>query len=327
MLHFGTDRACALTIVPTFDASVTGDPNALTLEADFNTAIAVYQSLYTDNITVSILFRYATTAPNGSALSSGTLARSNYVIYSQNYATYINALTNDSKSANDATAVAHLPTAATVPTTPTKIDVSSANGRAVGLNTQGTMDATSGVGTGSFDGIVTVNSSQPFQLTRTGGISGTKYDIEQSIEHEIDEVLGLGSVLPNSTDFTGNVAVKPEDLFRYSAAGTLSLTTSGSATSYLSIDGGTTNLASFNQNSTGDYGDWGASAQPLVQLAFSFKGTQSDVSATSPEGVALDVVGYDLAPEPTALTLLAAGMAFIGCRRRRSGNGVAGAID
>src|SRR5207302_10562380 len=141
---------------------------------------------------------------------------------------------------------------------------------------------------------------------------GNKYDVMQSIEHESDEVLGLGSVLPRTTDFTGNSAVRPEDLFRYSAPGTISLTANSNASSYFSINGGTTHIVAFNQGPAGDYGDWGSSATPLVQLAFSSPGTQSDVSATSPEGVALDVIGYDLsgqaaAPEPATLTLLGTG--------------------
>jgi hypothetical protein len=323
ILAFGLQqRVCpALTITPTFDSSITGNANAALLEADINTAINIYQTLYSDPITVSMLFRYSTTAPNGSALGAGLLAQSNYTLYSVAYANFITALTADKKTANDTVAVANLPLASALPNNPLRLDPSSANGRAVGLNTPGAMNSTGVVGTGgTFDGIVTLNSSQPFQLSRVGGIASNKYDILQSIEHEMDEVLGLGSVLPSTTDFTGNAAVRPEDLFRYSAPGLLSLSSSGSVSSYFSINGGVSNLAPFNQNSGGDYGDWGASATPLVQLAFSSPGTQSDVSATSPEGVALDVIGYDLqpVPEPSAVALLGLGVFGICVRRRKA---------
>jgi hypothetical protein len=274
---------------------------------------------------VSIDFRYATTRPSGKPLGN-LLAGSNYSVYSRTYNTYVTALKSDSKTANDATAVANLPAAGSFPNAPTRIDVTSANGRAVGLNTPGIMDSTGNTGNGgTFDGIVTINSNQPFQFSRAGGIAPNKYDVEQSIEHEIDEVLGLGSILPSTTDFTGNEAVKPEDLFRYSAPGAISLSASGTDSSYFSIDGGKTKLVAFNQNSNGDYGDWGASPTPLVQLAFSSRGTQSDVSATSPEGIALDVIGYDLVavPEPgtlaEAVIALAAFGAVAAVRRLRRG--------
>jgi len=64
----------------------------------------------------------------------------------------------------------------------------------VGLNTQPAMhsDGTIGPG-GPFDGIVTLNSAQPFSFTRPL-ISGS-FDAQRAVEHEIDEVIGLGSYL------------------------------------------------------------------------------------------------------------------------------------
>ncbi len=319
VLGGGSAARGQLVITPTFDSSITNDPNAALLQADILTAITAYQTLFTDNVTVSILFRYATTTPGGGSMG-GSLARSNYTLYSRAYGTYVTALTNDaSKSANDLTALAHLPAAGAFPNAPTRITVSSANGRALSMNTPGAMDATANVGTGgTFDGIVTINSGQNFALTRP--VAGTgKFDVLQSIEHEIDEVLGFGSILPATTDFSGNAAVRPQDLFRYSAPGTVSLASGGSASSYFSIDGGQTLIVSYNQNSTGDYGDWGPSPTPLVQLAFSFPNTQSDVTRDSPEGVGLDVIGYDLTPvpEPGGLALAALAAAALARRVRR----------
>jgi hypothetical protein len=308
-----------IIINPTFDSSITSNPNSAVLQADINSAIANYHSLFSDNITLSILFRYSTTQPNGNPVSGGLLAQSNYTLYSETYNTYINALNNDTpKSPNDVIALAHLPAANAFPNNPLRITVSSANGRALGLNTGGAMAANGSVGTGgTFDGIVTINSAQNFSLTRPVGNVG-KYDVMQSIEHEMDEVMGFGSILPSTTDFSGNTAIRPQDLFRYSAPGAISLSASSSASSYFSIDGGTTNLVAFNQNSGGDYGDWGPSAIPLVQLAFSNPNTQSDVTANSPEGVGLDVIGYNLnpVPEPGSLAMVGLAAAFVWRRRR-----------
>jgi hypothetical protein len=67
-----------------------------------------------------------------------------------------------------------------------------------------------------------------------------------------------------------------------------------------------------------------------VQAAF-IGNHQADISATSPEGIALDVIGYDLAPvpEPSSIILWGIGGLFlaIGCLRRRPRPPAADAID
>jgi uncharacterized protein (TIGR03437 family) len=124
----------------------------------------------------------------------------------------------------------------------------------------------------------------------------------------MDEVLGFGSILPSTTDYTGSSAVKPQDLFRYSAPGLTSLTIGTSVSSYFAIDGGVTRIVGFNQQSGGlDYGDWlspscaAEAITPLVQYAATCAGTAADVSATSPEGIGLDVIGYDLRSSGTGV--------------------------
>src|SRR4029077_19761972 len=92
--------------------------------------------------------------------------------------------------------------------------------------------------------------------------------------------------------------LRPQDLFSWSSAGQRNLTSSG--TRYFSINSGTTNIVNFNQNSSAfDFGDWLSStscpqAHPYVQNAFGCPGQYSDVTASSPEGINLDVIGYDL---------------------------------
>ena len=312
----GTAHA-GVVITPTFDTSITSDPNAAAIETAINTSIGIYESLFTDPINVGILFRYATTFADGTPLNPGILGNNFHTLWSFSYNTYINALKADGTTANDATALGNLPAASAFPNSPRNLQFSSANGRAVGLNTP-PLSTVNGV-PGVFDGVVTLNSGQPFQFDRTGGIAPTNFDAMRVIEHEIDEVLGLGSTLPDGKDFAGAPAVSPEDLFRYSAPGTISFTNSGSALSYFSIDGGVTNIVGFNQDNTGDYGDWlGSSTVALVQAAF-IGHHQADISATSPEGIALDVIGYDLVPVPEPSTLAIAGTLLLagGAWRRR----------
>jgi hypothetical protein len=279
-----TTPATGLTISATFDSSITSNPNAAAIEAMINRAIAIYESLLRDPITVHILFRYATTGPDGSPLPRGVLSESDSVYYVISWSTFINALRADAKTSNDSLANASLPGTALS----ANIKPHSANGRAVGLDTPPAMFADGHVGNGGpYDGIVTLNSSEPWQFTRP--TSNGSYDAQRSIEHEIDEVLAFVSEA-NVSSF------HLDDLFSWSSAGHRNITSSG--TRYFSINGGVTNIVNFNQDPSGDFGDWLSSScpqtHPYVQNAFGCAGQYSDVATASPEGIALDVMGYDL---------------------------------
>ena len=289
-----TTPTTGLTIHPTFDSSITGNPNAAAIEAMINRAIAIYESLFRDPITIQILFRYATTAPDGNPLPPGVIAYSFSVIYTFPWSTFINGLRADAKTSNDFVANANLPGTALS----TNIRPRSADGRAVGFNTPPAMFANGTVGNGGpYDGIVTLNSSVPYQFNRPTGAGN--FDAQRATEHEMDEVMGLGSYLGH----TGS-DLRPQDLFSWSSAGLRNITSSG--TRYFSINGGVANIVNFNQDPMGDFGDWLSAAcpqpRPYVQNAFSCTGQSSDVAATSPEGINLDVVGYDLANGPIVAT-------------------------
>ena len=178
-------------------------------------SIAFYESLFSDPITIQILFRYSDTGPGGPCPSAspspsatpsptasasatpfppGVVAASRSVQYTVSWNSFISHLRADAKTSNDNKAIASLPASPLS----TNIAPSSANGRAVGLNTAPAMrsDGTIGPG-GTFDGIVTLNSAQPFSFTRPL-ISGS-FDAQRAVEHEIDEVIGLGSYLNTAT--------------------------------------------------------------------------------------------------------------------------------
>ena len=288
-----TSASLGLIINPTFDFSITSNPNAAAIEATIHRAIAIYESLFSDPITVSILFRYSTQAPNGKPFPSGWISRSDWVYYTIPWNTFINALVADAITGYDATANTSLPTSALS----ANIRPTSAIGRAVRLNTPGGLTASGTIG-GSYDGIVTLNSSVRFQFSRP--TSGSNLDGQRATEHEMDEVLGFGSRLN-----IGGSDLRPQDLFSWSSTGVRNLTSSG--TRYFSINRGTSRIVYFNQNSNGDFGDWQSTAcpqaQPYVQNAFSCAGQYSDVTLTSPEAINLDVIGYNLinspAPAPT----------------------------
>jgi Fibronectin type III domain/FG-GAP-like repeat len=283
-----TVATVGLIIHPTFDSSITNNPNAAAIEAMINRAISIYESLFSDPITIEILFRYSTAAPDGTPLPQGTLSRSDSVIYGIPWDVYINALRADAKTSNDILANASLPGTALSGT----IKPKGPNGRAVGLDTPPAMFANGTVGNGGpYDGIVTLNSSVAYQFTRP--VSANNFDAQNATEHETDEVIAIGS----RADIAN---LRPQDLFSWSSAGQRNITASG--TRYFSINGGVTNIVNFNQNTSMDLGDWLSAAcpqaHPYVQNAAGCRGQSSDVTATSPEGINLDVVGYDLVNGP-----------------------------
>ena len=274
-----------LVIHPTFDSSITNNPNAAAIQAAINRAISFHESLFADPITIQIRFRYATTTPDGAPLPMGTLARTDLVLYPIPWSTYINALRADARSGNDSQANASLPGTALSG----NIRPSSAGGRAVGLDTPPAMFANGNVGQGGpYDAIVTLNSAAPYQFSRPPNPGN--FDAQRSIEHEVDEAIGLGSRLGDGND------LRPQDLFSWSSPGNRNISTSGMR--YFSINGGVNNIVRFNQDPGGDFGDWFSEqcpqTHPYVQNAFGCAGQYSDISATSPEGINLDVIGYDL---------------------------------
>ena len=76
-----TEPTTGLTIHPTFDSSITNNPNAAAIQATINGAISYHESLFSDPITIQIRFRFSTTTPDGMHLPMGTLARTDLVLY------------------------------------------------------------------------------------------------------------------------------------------------------------------------------------------------------------------------------------------------------
>jgi hypothetical protein len=289
LLGGGSAARADLVINPIFDSSITSNPNAATIESTINAAIQVYETRFSNSITVSIRFVNST--------DPTVLGESQTAIGTLNYSDWTHAMTVTGHGSP------FIPTGAVNPVDGSSlIDVTSANLRALGFS----------VNTGGQpDSIITLNTSL-MNLDRTS-INPTKYDLMAVASHEIDEALGTGSGLNG-----GNV--RPEDLFRYSSPGVRSYTTSSAATSYFSIDGGQTNLVNFNQVGNGsDFGDWATSATHRVQDAFGTPGATPNLGV---ELTALSAIGYDLnaVPEPASMALMGVGaltMSVIGLRRRK----------
>lgn len=259
-----------LVINATFDANVDAATQTV-----INNAIAFYESAFSNPITVNILFY---------TMSDG-LGTNTSPIYTVPYSTYRTALVNSVASADDATAILSVPVGSGNPINGGSIDLTSALGRAVGLNTP---EITFGSPCQGFKGSGCIGLNV--------ALANSHNDLTGVIEHEINEVLGLGSALA----FTTTPA--PEDLFRWASAGIRSFATNPSTvvpcvgpSAFFSIDGGVTHLNEFNNcDNGGDYGDWITHTPSQVQDAFTNFSAGPLLIATSTEITVLDVIGYNI---------------------------------
>ena len=174
-----TEAATGLIINPTFDCSIISDPNSAAIQAMIMRAIGIYESLFSDPITIQILFRYSTGGPAPSASPSpsvcpsatpfppGVLATSLFdhlhCIVEQFHQRFESGCNNqqrqysDCESAREPVIYKH---------------------RAIQCErASGGIEHTAGhvrrrhhwklhPGNGPYDGIVTLNSAQPFSFTR-----------------------------------------------------------------------------------------------------------------------------------------------------------------
>jgi hypothetical protein len=300
-----------LVITPTFDSSITNDPNAAAIEGVINSAISVYENLFTNPITVAIEFHEM---PTG-------LGSSSTFISFNTYTAYLTALQANATSAAQLTALASLPAGPNNPVNGNAdVFLTTANVRALGGNVFPP--------TGQPDSSIGLNTSITFPPNAQ---SSSTFSLLAVTEHEINEALGLGSAL--NGHFNGSSpptsAVSPMDLYRYDQNGNRSFTTDPNAQAFFSINGGKTDLVQFNQFSTSatpaDYQDWFSIVPPptpQVQDAFATPGATPTLGPN--EITALNVLGYNLkvsaVPEPAAVLLLGTGMLVVsgfGLRRRR----------
>lgn len=267
-----------LTINPTFDTSITSNPNAADIEAGIQAAIDELESRILNPVTVEIAFVSNTNGLGGAATYYSSV----------NYGSYRSRLrTLQTRSADDKLALKSLTGGPNNPVNgDTKMKTTLALLRALGKSFRGDHD-------GHVDSTIYLNTGI-MNLLRTGPQDPAKYDLEQVVLHEITEVLGAGG---GGSGLASPDDVHALDLFRYRASHHRSFTTDPNVKAYLSIDRGVTNLGYFNQAGGGtDYGDWDSNLNgfPQVQDAFSTPGVALDLDAS--EWTALDVVGWDLAP-------------------------------
>jgi hypothetical protein len=298
-LFFGaTLEVNAVTIVPTWDSSITSDPNVSEITNGIMFAIQTLESNLTDNLIVQIDFVENT---------SIGLGESSTWVYPAFYSQYRAALQASATSLNDSNALSQLPNSSVDPVLQeSQIQLTLPLARLTHITT--------GYGGDGFD--ATINLNIPIMNLTRPPADPSKYDLISTATHEMDEVLGFDSTLNNN--YPGG-PIGPMDLFRYmtNSTGLTRIWTTSGDNAYFSVDG--TNLwARFNQNSGGDYHDWwsltglwappGITPYPQVQDAYAYPDTTPNLGTNELAG--LDVIGYTLSvppPAPPALIIAAGG--------------------
>ena len=283
----GSAAGSGLVLNITYDPSVNSAPPGFVLAV--NAVAQIFQSIFFDNVTINITVAYG---------AIGGLGASSYPLLSISYAQIKNALAADSKSADDATAVASLPNADPIGGTHSYF-ISLAEAKALGL-----LGAT-----GTSDGTVTFsNTANIFDYDNSDGVTAGQFDFSAAVAHEFSEVMGRSMLTGTSNNAQHGPAngYTPLDLFHFAAPGVRTFV--GTQAGYFSADGGNTNLNNFNTNINGDWGDWAASAGNDSFRAFSNSGVVNAVTQTDIRE--MDVLGWD---QVTALPdLTASGLALSG---------------
>jgi hypothetical protein len=290
-------------------------------ETAFNTVVADYENLYSNNITVNLQVDFAS---GGLGASSSSTVAVSYTAFKAALAANATANPNNIYIAD---AVAALP--GSDPLGSGSVILRTAEARALGFT-----NATILIGNvGPTDDSTLTFNSDANTFEYNGVAQSGLYDFQDVAAHELDEALGVGSALTGLAD---GAAVPTnyydaEDYFRYSATAVRDITTSAGATVYFSYNGGATDVAKFNQDNTyGDRNDWnyantscpGSSPGPYIQDAIGCTDSAVKVGKTgSPETIVLNTLGYDLAspvPEPGTILLGCSGLALLAVLRRHS---------
>ncbi|HLK16349.1 MAG TPA: NF038122 family metalloprotease [Fimbriimonadaceae bacterium] len=291
----GTAHA-GFVINPIWDSSITSRSDAAQTEATIQMAINNFESIYNNNMTISITF-HANTSLGGGGQSSTPY----YIINTSDYLNDLHATA--SGDAIDTAAWSELQSNPTNGNSNKQMYLTFANAKAIGY-----FDS----GTGSY-GDVYIDPSNSF-FNHTSPQSG-KTDLYAVVSHEIDEVLGTSSGVGN-----GGAWFTATDFFRFGSTNHVrSFTTDTTQHAYFSVDG-VNHIDEYNQigRTGGDWGDWidHGSANKQVQdwVVYSNLLINYGVGETS----LLDAVGYNVSPAPEPASIALLGLGAVALLRRRA---------
>jgi hypothetical protein len=293
----------------------------------FESAAAMWSSVLTNNVTVSLTINYRAL---GTSLAQTSLESSPV-----SYTTFRSKLSlgKDADSLIDQTVLANLPTSnptytvrnsgATINSS--MVNATYANQKALGIATSPILQ----------DGFVTVNSNYSFDFNRSDGITTNRYDFIGVAAHEIGHTLGFCSCVDaiDAMKTSGSFTPRPMDVFRFSSANTRDLSADGVG-KYFSVNGGIGDANGGDIDmwfSTGDQrGDGNEAGHFKDQLGLGIMdptAAPGEMLSISENDLAMfDAIGWNVVrpsglvvPEPSALPLLVlGGILSAGCWFRPS---------
>ena len=305
LLAISAGQANAITINATFDSNwLASAPPAAT--AAINAVDSLFGRYFSNPGTVNITFGWGYV--NGSLLPTNALGATSNVFV--NNALYPLSTVSSLLSAYSASHPSNAVMSSVVQNLPAS--VTNPGGQALFAISQAQYTALTGTSFSAPDAYVGFGTGVTWQYSQNGGIAANAYDFVGTALHEIAHALGRVNyefVTPNTPYLT------PLDLTRYTCGAT-TLNSASGTTACFSINGGTTDLATFSP--TSDSADWAGTSGTSGDAFGAYLAAGVTASMTPVDFTVMQALGWTV-PEPGTLSLFGSallGMIFLGIRDR-----------